>query len=103
MEESSKRIRCATFVWQKLQVFWRDGLLSKRGRIITYDASVVGKLLYGMHTLPLHDASLKRLNVFHLRGFQRILGLPTTYIDRAYSNQKVLEITEGEANRADEG
>ena len=103
MEEIRKRIRGATFVWQKLQVFWRDGLLSKRERIIIYDALVGSKLLFGLHRLPLHDASLNRLNVFHLRGLRRILGLPTTYIDRAYPNKRVLEIAEEEANRAEEG
>ena len=74
-----------------------------------YGALVGSKLLYGLHTLPLNDASLSKLNVFHLRGLRRILGLPTTYVDREYTNKRVPQIAEVEANsnrkgeRGDEG
>ena len=71
--------------------------------ILIYDARVGSKLLYGLHTLPLNDASLNKLNVFHLRGLIRILGSPTTYVDREYTNKRVLGIAEVEANRNGKG
>ena len=72
-------------------------MLSKRGTIIIYDA--LSKLLYGLHTLPLNHASLNALNVFHLRVLRRTLKIPTTYIDRSFTNQKVLGMAEKEANK----
>ena len=66
MIEINKRLAGAWYVWQKLKDFWRDGLLSKREKILIYDALVSSKLLYGLHTLPLNDNLLNKLNVFHL-------------------------------------
>ena len=63
-----------------------------------YDALVGSKLLYGLHTLPLKDDTLSKLDVFHLRGLRRILGLKTTYIYRTNTNKRILEIAEQESN-----
>ena len=98
-EEIRKRIGGATYVWQKLKSFWRDGLLSRREKILIYDALVGSKVLYGLHTLPLKDANLRKLDAFHLRGLRRILGIPTTYIDRAATNKRVLEAAENEISK----
>ena len=58
-EEVRKRLWGASYVWQKLKVFWRDGLLSKKEKIIIiYDALVGAKMLYGLHTLSLKDSCL---------------------------------------------
>ena len=73
--------------------------MSKREKIIIYDALVGSKLLYGLDTLPLTTASLNKLNPFHLKGLRRILRLPTTFVDRTMTNRKVLEIAEAESNK----
>jgi hypothetical protein len=49
--------------------------------------------------LPLKDDTLSKLDVFHLRGLRRKLGLKTTYIDRTNTNKRILEIAEQEANK----
>ena len=92
-EEVRKRLWGASYVWQKLNVFWRDGLLSKKERIIIYDALVGAKMLYGLHTLPLKDSCLKAVDAFHLKGLRRILKLPITY-----TNEFVLKRAEEEVN-----
>ena len=74
MVENRKRLSGAWYVWQKLKELWKDGLLSKQEKISIYDALVGSKLLYGLHTLPLKDDTLSKLDVFHLRGLRRILG-----------------------------
>ena len=97
--EISKRISGAWYVWQQLKEFWRDGLLSKRQKILIYDALVSSKLLYGLHTLPLNDNLLNRIDAFHLSGLRRILGLKTTFIVRSNTNEKVLRVAEEEINK----
>ena len=99
MVEVGKRIRSTMFVCQKLKVFWIDELVSKREKITIYDSLVSSKLLYGLETLPLTESCLKKLNAFHLRGLRRILRIPTTHIDRQYSNTKVIELANEEANK----
>ena len=55
--------------------------------------------IYGLHTLPLRDDALRTLDVLHLKGLMGILGLRPTYIDRANTNQKVLDLLEAEMNK----
>ena len=93
-KEVSKGLSGAWYVWERLKGFWRDGLLSKREKILIYDALVGSKLLYGLHTLPLKDDLLNKIDALHLKGLRRILGLRTTYVDRGNTNANVLEIAE---------
>ena len=71
--EIHRRIAAARFVFEKLELFWKDGLLPKRERILIYDALVSAKLTYGLHMLPLKDDQLQKLDAFHLKGLRRIL------------------------------
>ena len=48
--EVNKRPAAARYVWPQLKEMWKDGLLSKRQKVLIYDA-LVGRL-YGLHTLP---------------------------------------------------
>ena len=45
--EVYKRIAGASYTWHQLKEFWRDGLLSRREKILMYDTLVSSKLLYG--------------------------------------------------------
>ena len=72
--EIYNRIAGASYTWQPLKGFWKDGLLSRRGKPLMYDALVSSKLSYGLHKLPLKDALLNKLDEFYLKVFQRIFG-----------------------------
>ena len=104
-----RQLRCtgawqgARYVWQQLKDFWREGLLSKRQKILIYDALVGSKLLYSLHTLPLKNDLLNKLDVFHLKGLRQVLGLKTRFIDRANTNEKVLKLAEAEINKGRKG
>ena len=47
----------------------------------------------------MRDDALRTLDVLHLKGLRSILGLRPTYIDRANTNQKVLDLAEAEMNK----
>ena len=53
---------------------------------------MVSKLLYGLESTMLNQSVIKRLDTFLFKGLRKILHVPTTYIDRAYSNDNVLAI-----------
>ncbi len=57
-----------------------------RFKIITLDAVIKAKLLYGLESAKLGEPELKRLDIFHLKAMRKILGLTTTYVDRNNSN-----------------
>ena len=44
-----------------------------------------------METAALTDATLNRLDVFQLKGLRKILKIPTTYVDRRYTNQYIYQ------------
>ena len=47
--------------------------------------------MYGLETLHLTESLAKKLDAFQLRGLRKILGMNTTYINRANTNAKVYE------------
>ena len=92
--EANRRIASARYTWKRLKDFWRDGHLSLRERVLIYDSVVSSKLMYGMHVLPLRDDILHKLDTFFYRGLRQLLKVPSTYIDREYTNTYLLEKTE---------
>ena len=66
---------------------WDNSLLTTNTKMKVYQACVLSILLYGSETWTLYSRQEHRLNVFHLRGLRRILGI--TWQDRV-SNTKVL-------------
>ena len=77
--------------WMQLHVYWEATNASNKWKLIIYDAIVRRKLLYGLETVQLTQGILKKLDVFQLKGLRKILGMTTTYINRANSNQKVFQ------------
>ena len=65
--------------------------------IIFYNLVFSYDILYSHITL--RDDALRTLDVLHLKGLRSILGLRPTYIDRANTNQKVLDLAEAEMNK----
>ena len=49
--EVNRRLAAARYVWLKLHIFWRHGLLSMRDKLLIYDALIGGKLSYGLHVI----------------------------------------------------
>ena len=52
------------------------------------------KLSYGKHVLPLRDDILRKLDTFHYKGLRQLLKVPSTYVDRAYTNAILLQQAE---------
>ena len=103
--EINRRIVSARVAEEKLRTFWREGRLSRRWRLIIYQSVVVTTLIYGLEVLPLNETWGKKLDAFYVRGLRRIMGMPSTYIDRAASNKNdaVLEKVAAELNAATGG
>ena len=99
--EVNRRIINARIAQGRLNVFWREGKISKKWRILMYNAIVGKKLIYGLEVLPMTEVLQKKLDAFYVRGLRRIMGRQSTYIDRSEGNtnkaiiQKVCEVMQG--------
>jgi hypothetical protein len=81
-------------VWQvirRLEVLWRKARLDKVWKIRIMQSIVQAKLLYGLETAratPLTDQKVDSMLAYLLR---RILDLPSTYIDKEFSHDFLIQ------------
>jgi hypothetical protein len=99
--EINKRIADCMIILDRLHVFFRhaDAVLSFK--LLVFNAVLRSKLLYGMETAALTDAALNRLDVFQLKVLRKILKIPTTYVDRKYTNQYIYQTANAILERQD--
>ncbi len=88
--ELTRRIGEAKGVFRALQRCWAHANISKHRKLQIYQACVVSKLLYGLESVWLLQADIKRLNSFHVQCVRQVLKIPHSYISRI-SNQEVLD------------
>ncbi len=69
--ELGKRIQNCMVTLKKLDLFWLHSNCPARIKIITLDAVIRSKLLYGTESAQLGEAELKRLDNTHLKAMRR--------------------------------
>ena len=57
-----------------------------------FNAILRSKLMYGLETVVMNQRVAEKLNTFQLKCFRKNLQIPTTYINRSYSNSHVLTL-----------
>ena len=77
--ELKRRIRKAAYGRQRLAVFWSNGGLTKRRKLIIHEALVATKLMYGLETAALPKGWEDRIDAAFMKGIRQILNLKTTY------------------------
>ena len=60
-------------------------------KLVVLESIVYSKLIYGLENLQL-TTLIKRLDTFQQKYFRRILNIFPTFIDRSWTNSRVLEI-----------
>ena len=73
-----------------LKYLWYSSAKPK-WELLAFSAIAGAKILYGLESLQLSPADLKRLDAFQQTGLRRILGYLPTHLDRTATNQKALE------------
>ena len=81
---------CMTIL-KKLDIFWRKADPSERQELIVQDAIIRSKLIYGLESAAMNETVKHKLGVFQLKGVRKILNIKTTFVDRANTNQAVLQ------------
>ena len=86
-------------IMKKLDCFWKHTNNPIKWKLITYNAIIKTKLMYGLESAQLNDSIKKYLDTFHLKCLRKILNLEHTYLDRENTNKHVYETAEREMNK----
>ena len=57
--------------------------------MLMFNAIIRAKLIYGLETIAMNPRVQNTLDTFQLKCLRKILKIPTTYIDRQFSNDCV--------------
>ena len=79
----------ATDEFNKLQRVWKHSGINVARKLQIYQACILSKLLYNLHSLVLNTAEKRRVDAFHVRSLRRILKIAPSYYSRI-SNKSVL-------------
>ena len=66
--------------------------MSNKWKLIVFDVIIRSKLLYGSETIHITQAVANKLDAFQYRGLRKILGMSSTFISRANTNMRLLEV-----------
>ena len=77
--------------WFRLLPYWKATNASLKWQLLIFDAVIKSKIIYGLETVHLTQAMIKKIDAFQLRCLRKILGLASTFIDRRNTNQAVLK------------
>ena len=88
--ELNNRISKALVTCNRLKTFWYKTNCSYKWKLQVYNAVIVSQLTYGLSTVQMTPAMLKRLDAFQMRGLRYILKIEHSYYSRI-SNQEVYD------------
>ena len=71
--------------------YWKASGSKVKWKLRIFNAIIGAKLLYGLETIHLTKALLNKIDAFQVRGLRKILKLPSTFIDRRFTNRNVLD------------
>ena len=80
--ELARRIGAGAADFKALQKVWRHSTLSTSRKIELFNACIVSKTVYALHTAWLNKAERRRLDGFHARCLREILHIPCAYLSR---------------------
>ena len=88
--ELNARIGKALTTCSKLKKFWYKTSCTIKWKMQVYNAIIIAQLTYGLNTLQMTPAMLKRVDAFQMRGLRYILKMDHSYYS-GISNQTVYD------------
>ena len=79
--------------WKNFDIFWKEAQCSLKNNILIYNAVIHSKFLYALETVEIPTHLLSKLENFQLKGLRKILGMATTFVNRANTNAEVFRRT----------
>ena len=88
--ELSRRLGSAREEFCNLQRIWNHSSISRSRKLEVYNACVVSKLTYNLHSLWLNKNEQGKIDALHVRCLRKVLKIAPSYYSRV-SNQTVLQ------------
>ena len=76
---------------KRMGLFWNKANTSKKWKIQVFNSIIRSKLLYSLEGIQLTTSEISKLNGFQNKMLRKILGKPSTFIDREETNSKMYE------------
>ena len=90
-----QKLTDAAHVLRQLLPLWRDTHIPTRWKLIVFNSVVRSRIFYTLETLELTASHQKSLDTLYFKGLRKILHKPSTYRDRYWTHERLLQ----EANR----
>ena len=96
-QEVGKRLAECMTVMNKLNIFWKRSNCPIKFKHMVFNVVLKSKLLYGLDSLELTQATVQRLDTFQLQGLRNMLRQLTTFGQmeagdaRTNTNKKIFE------------
>ena len=90
-KEIMQRLGAVNATALQLQPLWSQTRTTVKWRLRVFEAALSTKLLYGLETIQLTRSEQNTLDAFQMKMLRRILRVPSTYIDREWTNQRVID------------
>ena len=88
----SLKITEAAAIMKTLGPLWSDSQISTSWKLVVYNATIRSKIFYTLDTLELTEGQQKQLDTIYFRGLRRILKKKSTFIERYWSNERLLRL-----------
>ena len=93
--EVGQRMGECTMILRRRHDFWRHGDSTTKMKWTVYNAVVRSKLMYGLESVGLNQSTLRKLDVFQLKGIRKILRWGATFVNRANSTTRYMQNLKG--------
>ena len=90
-QDVNTRLGACFSLLNKLDYFWRKSNCTVKFKLDVFDAVVRSKLVYSLETVQLPPSLLKKLNSIQFKGLRKILNIEHTYVNRANTNESILQ------------
>ena len=87
-----QKITEANSTMRQLKYLWADTQVSIPWKLVVFNAVIRSKVFYTLETLELTQGHQQALDTMYFRGLRRILKKKSTFIDRAWTNNRLLEL-----------
>ena len=73
-----------------LAPLWSDTHIATAWKLTVFNALIRTRIFYTLETLEITPSQQRRLDTLYFRGLRKILKKPSTYIDRAWTHERLL-------------
>ena len=96
---TKQRIMEASQTMRLLMPLWTDNHIPTAWKLVVFNAIIRSRIFYTLETVELTPSHQKILDTLYYRGLRKLLHKPATYIDRAWTHERLLNLANSTARQ----